>query len=109
MAFFEFRNIKVSGIACAVPKNEIKTESYKDLFGDEEVEKFMAMTGVRASRRTSEHQTASDLCYRAAEELLKAKNIDRSEIGALIFSSHSPGYGICASVPPGCSQGGCLL
>lgn len=92
MAFFEFRNIKVSGIACAVPKNEIKTESYKDLFGDEEVEKFMTMTGVRASRRTSEHQTASDLCYRAAEELLKAKNIDRSEIGALIFSSHSPDY-----------------
>ena len=52
MAYFSFKGIKVSGIACAVPKNEIKTESYKDLFGDEEVEKFMAMTGVKASRRT---------------------------------------------------------
>ena len=46
MAFFEFKNIKVAGVACAVPKNEIKTESYKPIFGDEEVEKFMAMTGV---------------------------------------------------------------
>ena len=43
MAFFEFKNIKVAGVACAVPKNEIKTESYEPVFGDEEVEKFMAM------------------------------------------------------------------
>ena len=53
MAFFQFKNIRVAGLACAVPVNEVKTESYKTLFGDEEVEKFMEMTGVRASRRTS--------------------------------------------------------
>ena len=41
MAFFEFKNMKVAGIACAVPKNEVKTETYKSIFGDEEVEKFM--------------------------------------------------------------------
>lgn len=92
MAFFNFKNIRVAGIACAVPSNEVKTESYKPVFGDEEVEKFMEMTGVRASRRTSEHQTASDLGYRAAKELLTRKNIDVNEIGALIFSSHSPDY-----------------
>ena len=88
MAFFNFKNIKVGGIACAVPSNEVKTESYKPLFGDEEVEKFMEMTGVRASHRTSEHQTCSDLGYRAAKELLTKKNINPDELGALIFSSH---------------------
>lgn len=92
MAFFKFKNIRVMGIACAVPKSEVMTESYKALFGDEEVEKFMEMTGVRASRRTSEHQTCSDLGYRAASELLAKKNIKPEEIGALIFSSHSPDY-----------------
>ena len=92
MAFFSFSNIKVAGIACAVPTNEVKTLSYKSLFGDEEVEKFMTMTGVRASRRTSEHQTCSDLGFRAATELLEKKGINREEIGALIFSSHSPDY-----------------
>lgn len=92
MAYFSFKGIKVSGIACAVPSNEVKTESYKPIFGEDEVEKFMDMTGVRASRRTSEHQTASDLGYRAAKELLAKKNIDVNEIGALIFSSHSPDY-----------------
>ena len=61
MAFFNFKNIKVAGRACAVPTNEVKTETYKPLFGDEEVDKFMEMTGVRASHRTTEHQTCSDL------------------------------------------------
>lgn len=92
MAFFNFKNIRVAGIACAVPKNEVKTESYKPLFGDEEVEKFMEMTGVRASRRTLEHQTCSDLGYRAASELLAKKGVNPQEIGALVFSSHSPDY-----------------
>lgn len=92
MAFFEFKNIKVAGVACAVPKNEIKTESYKPIFGDEEVEKFMAMTGVKASHRTLEHQTCSDLGYRAARELLAHKGIKPEEIGTLLFSSHSPDY-----------------
>lgn len=92
MAFFSFKNIRVAGVACAVPSNEVKTESWKLRFGDEEVEKFMSMTGVRASRRTSEHQTCSDLGFRAAQELLAKKGIKAEEIGALIFSSHSPDY-----------------
>ena len=45
MAYFSFNNIRVAGVACAVPTNEVKTESYKPQFGDEEVEKFMEMTG----------------------------------------------------------------
>lgn len=92
MAFFTYKNIRVSGIACAVPKNVVKTESYKDIFGEEEVEKFMAMTGVKASHRTLEHQTCSDLGYRAARELLAHKGVSPQEIGVLIFSSHSPDY-----------------
>lgn len=92
MAFFKFNNIRVAGVACAVPKNEVKSETYKSLFGDEEVEKFIEMTGVHASRRTFEHQTCSDLGFRAASELMAHKGIKPEEIGALIFSSHSPDY-----------------
>lgn len=92
MAFFKFNNVRVAGVACAVPKNEVKTESYKQVFGDEEVDKFMEMTGVKASRRTLEHQTCSDLGFRAAQELLAHKGVKPEEIGAVIFSSHSPDY-----------------
>ena len=92
MAFFNFKNIKIGGIACCVPSTCVKTETYKPLFGDEEVEKFMDMTGVRASHRTSEHQTCSDLGFVAAQKLLEKKGIKAEEIGAVIFASHSPDY-----------------
>lgn len=92
MAVFNYNNIKISGISCVIPKNIIKTTSYKDIFGDEEVEKFMKMTGITQTRRTSEHQTASDMATTAAHHLLKKKNINPSEIKALVFGTHSPDY-----------------
>lgn len=92
MAIFKFENIKITGISAAVPGKAIPTTDYKGLFGEEEVDKFIEMTGVKATRRTSIHQTTSDLGYTAANELLNKKNIDRSEIGAIVFASHSPDY-----------------
>lgn len=92
MPVFKFNNIKISGLSCAVPKNVVRTESFKGQFGEEEVEKFMLMTGVNETRRTSEFQTASDLGYSAANALLNHKNIDRNEIGALIFGTSSSDY-----------------
>jgi 3-oxoacyl-[acyl-carrier-protein] synthase-3 len=92
MPIFNFQNIKISGIACAVPKNIVKTDSFKDQFGDTEVDKFKLMTGIHETRRTSKHQTASDLCYAAAEKLLNYKKVNRSEIGALVFGTHHPDY-----------------
>lgn len=92
MPVFKYNNIKLSGMACAVPKNKVRPEDFKELFGEAEVEKFMSMTGIRETRRTSEFQTASDLGYKAAEELIKHKRINKSEIGALIFGTVSPDY-----------------
>ena len=92
MAQFKFDNIKISGMACAIPKNIIRPDDFKSQFGEEEVEKFKQMTGITESRRTDLHQTAGDLCYTAAEYLLKEKGIDKSEIGALVMSTQSPDY-----------------
>lgn len=92
MPLFKFDNIKISGMAGAVPKNIVKTESYKKLFGEDEVNKFLSMTGIEQTHRTTEFQTASDLGYTAANALLDSKKIDRNEIGALVFSTSSPDY-----------------
>jgi 3-oxoacyl-[acyl-carrier-protein] synthase-3 len=92
MPTFNFNNIRISGLAAAVPKNIVKTESYKDRFGSEEVDKFMTMTGIVQTHRATEFQTASDLAYTAADRLLTAKNIDRNELGALVFGTTSPDY-----------------
>ena len=92
MAVFNYNNIKIAGISCVIPKNVVKTNSYKDVFGDEEVEKFMKMTGITQTRRTEEFQTASDMATTAARHLLEKKNVDPSEIKALVFGTHSPDY-----------------
>ncbi len=92
MSTFTFKNIKISGIASAVPKNVIKPADFKPSFGDEEVERFMTMTGIRSARRTSDHQTASDLAYTAAKALIDNFEIDEGDIGALVFGTHSPDY-----------------
>ncbi len=92
MPFFKFKNIKISAIASAVPSKIVKSTDFEDEFGKESVQKFIDMTGVKEHRVTAEHQTASDLGYVAAEKILTEKNINRSEIGAIVFGAHSTDY-----------------
>lgn len=92
MAIFNFNNIKIGGIAAAVPSNVEKTTKYNDLFGEKEVKQFMDQTGIYETRRVSEFQTCSDLGYVAAKKILEERGIDPSEIGAIVFASHSPDY-----------------
>ena len=92
MAFFHYDNIKIAGVASAVPKQVVTVDSFAEEFGRETVEKFSKMTGVKEFRKTLEHQTASDLGYAAAVQLLDEKKIDRSQIGALVFIAHSVDY-----------------
>lgn len=92
MAYFNFNNIKITGIAAAVPKKRVKATDYYSKFGQENVDKFVKMTGVEEVRKTELHQTASDLGYAAAEELISKKGLNREEINALIFAAHSTDY-----------------
>ena len=42
----EFRGVKVSGMACAVPNHKVLTDSYKEHFGEAVVERFKSATGI---------------------------------------------------------------
>ncbi len=92
MPFFRYKGIKICGIAAAVPTEKVKATDFYDRYGKETVDKFVAMTGIEEFRRTKSHQTASDLGYVAAEQLLARKGIDRDSIGALVFIAHSTDY-----------------
>lgn len=92
MAFFKFSNIKISAVAAAVPKEVVKVTDFSERFGSEYVQKFTESTGVMEFRRTAKHQTASDLCFAAAENIIIQKNISREDIGLLIFVAHSTDY-----------------
>lgn len=92
MPFFTFNNIRISGIASAVPTQVVKVKDFVELYGHDVIEKFIDSTGINQFRKTSKYQTASDLGFVAAEMILNDKSIDRDSIGALVFVAHSTDY-----------------
>lgn len=97
MATAAFQNVCVTGMACAVPEHTDYTESFKERFGEREVERFVEHTGVVERHRTLPGQTASDLCFVAAQRLLEHKGYDPSTIDGLIYITQSSDYIIPAT------------
>jgi len=91
MAFFSINNVKVSGIAAAVPKNSISNWDY-DLLSDSEKKLLIKTTGVENRRVVKEGIATSDLCYEAAEKLIKELNWQKEDIQVVIFLSQSRDY-----------------
>lgn len=92
MPYFQFKNIKISAITAAVPSKIVRGEDFYQTFGEEYVRKFQESTGVREVRKTIEHQTASDLAYTAAEEIFHHKDVNKEDIGALVYATLSLDY-----------------
>lgn len=91
MAFLEFKNVRIAGIAAGVPKSKICNLDLKGLSDDYDAAAFVETTGV-LERRVSKSLCASDLCYRATERLLSDIQWDKSEIDALVFVSQHADY-----------------
>lgn len=92
MSFFRFNNIRISAISTAIPSQIVSVDSFAERFGTEKVIRFKESTGIQQFRKSKEHQTASDLCFAAAENIIKQKNILQDDIGALVFVAHSTDY-----------------
>jgi 3-oxoacyl-[acyl-carrier-protein] synthase-3 len=111
MSFITVENISIVGMAAAVPKqNSINNN-----------EKFIAATGVAEKRITDKTICTSDLCLKAAEQLISDLVIDKTDIEVLIFVSQTPDYKLpvtstilqhklglsqaclCLDIPLGCS------
>ncbi|MDD2228156.1 MAG: ketoacyl-ACP synthase III [Candidatus Cloacimonetes bacterium] len=97
MILSEFKHIKITGIAGAVPTNWTSIESMITEENRDTLEKFSAMTGVIGRYDAGPLQTTSDLAYVAAKHLMNSKNIDPNSVQALIFVSQSPDYAIPAT------------
>lgn len=75
MANFSFHNITIAGMAAAVPVN-----------------KKAGMQPGLVRRQSPEEQTAGDLGYLAVKKILEEKQIDREQVGIIIFISKTPDY-----------------
>lgn len=97
MATGLIKNVAIKGIACAVPDNIKKTEEYNKVFGEESVQKFINMTGVKTRYVALDTQCTSDLCYAAATKLLNELSWEKTSIDALILITQTPDYSVPAT------------
>lgn len=92
MAEINFKNIGISYMAGAVPKQVILNRKYTEHFHEETVNEIVDKTGVEQRRFTTEDQTSSDLCFAAAEKLFTDFDLNKNEIDILLFVSQTPDY-----------------
>ncbi|MFA5531197.1 MAG: ketoacyl-ACP synthase III [Thiohalomonadaceae bacterium] len=98
MAIYDLGNVMISGIACAVPETVVKAEQYYEVLGEDVVDKFVKTVGVKQRHLGGDSMvTTADLCYDAAEKLIKDLQINREEIIALILVTQTPDYIIPAT------------
>lgn len=94
MAFLEFKNVRIAGMAAGVPKNiasNLHPTEEDNISSEYAPEDFVATTGVE-ERRVSKTLCTSDLCYGAAEKLIADLGWDKKEIEALVFVSQTADY-----------------
>ena len=91
MAFLEFKNVRIAGIAAGVPKNVINNLEMESFSKDYDSAAFVETTGVK-ERRIDDRFTTSDLCCAAAEELIKDPKWQKSEIEGIVFVSQTTDY-----------------
>ena len=96
MAFLEFKNVRIAGIAAGVPQNVVRNEGDNIQSKDYDAAAYVELTGV-LERHFSKHLTTSDLSYAAAEKLIADLNWDKDEIGALFFVSQTADYRLPAT------------
>lgn len=92
MPFFNNENISIAAMACAVPDNLVTVDSFSNVFGQEVTDRFTDGTGIKQMYKALPEQTAGDIAYAAAENLMEHYPVDKDKIGALILVTQSPDY-----------------
>jgi 3-oxoacyl-[acyl-carrier-protein] synthase III len=98
LALFTISNIRIAGMAAAVPVKEVSNLDYRWI-SMKERNQLVKMIGVEKRRIAEKGQTTSDLCFAAVSRLLDDLGWDRSEIQVLIMVSQSTDYIIPATAP----------
>lgn len=85
-------NVRLRGLACAVPGATRRLSESAEQFGLPELEKIALNTGVTCRRAVEDHTCASDLCVAAATSLLRELRWEAQSFDALIFVTQTPDF-----------------
>ena len=92
MSRHSIEGLRIAGVSTCLP-SRIENNLGDDLgFDPDEVRKVVQMAGVRERRIVDPGITAADLCFEAAESLLRELGWSRESVTGLIFVTQSPDY-----------------
>lgn len=87
-----FNNIKIQGMATAVPSIVEENMDYVGILGERRTKKQIKLTGVSKRHISETEQRTSDLCYAAAVQLLDKLKWNRDEIKVFVYITQGPNY-----------------
>ncbi len=92
MALLQYNNVEIKGISAVVPKQIIDNRYFTDFISEKEADSIIKMTGIAQRRFASKDVTSVDLCYQAAQNLVKNLDITMDSIDAIIMVTLTPDY-----------------
>lgn len=87
-----FSNVKIQGMATAVPKIVEENNGYESILGKRRTKKQIKLTGVSKRHIAGKEQRTSDLCYAAAVPLIEKLKWKKEEIKVLVYITQGPNY-----------------
>ena len=84
-------------MSACVPAEVVYNKDLGYLIPEEEIDKTINNIGIEQRRIAAPDVMASDLCYKAARQLMDDNGIDPSSIDVLLFMSQTPDYRIPAT------------
>lgn len=92
MAAYIQEGISIVGMSACVPRNKENNLSNPIFASVEDAQKFIDSTGVVTRRVADKDTCTSDLCYKAAKELLHQLQWSSEDVGLLICITQTPDF-----------------
>lgn len=97
MAIVRYKNVGITAISACVPPHIAYNRDLTNLMPTEDVEKMINSVGIHERRICEEDVFASDLCYKAAKQLMEDNSIAPETIDMILFMSQGSDYRIPAT------------
>lgn len=97
MATIRYKGVGITAMAACIPSKKAYNRGLTQIMPAEEVEKMINSVGIHERRICDDDVFASDLCYKAAKQLMEDNNIDPESIDMLLFMSQGADYRIPAT------------